>query len=140
MVSNICSRLKLRLKSLGQDKWLVNDIPDPIPVTMDNSWMEYVLVKMFMIDITNLVSIKASLCKQFHIDPNAVDKMVYWEYEMFMKILNDQVKSENEANEAEMKKYDVEGTMNKWRNPKSIQPKMPDFGSMKMPNFSSTKF
>ena len=37
------------------------------------------------------------LSKQFSIAPSEVDKMAYWEYEYFMKEINDLVKEENET-------------------------------------------
>ena len=37
--------------------------------------------------------------------------MPYWEYELFIKAINDSVKEQNERQDAEMKKYHVDETM-----------------------------
>ena len=78
----------------------------------------------------NLIQIKTSLAKNFHIQPSEIDKMPMWEYEMFIKEMNKQVKDENEKQQADMDKYNVKDYM-KQSNPKNIQkmsqPKMPSF-------------
>ena len=57
--------------------------------------------------------------------------MPMWEYEMFIEEMNNQVKEENDKQQAEMDKYHVKDYMNA-ANPKNIskmtqQPKMPTF-------------
>ena len=86
----------------------------------------------------SLVKIKASLAKNFHIQPTEIDKMPMWEYELFIKALNDEINEENEKQQKEMDKYDVDGYM-KAASPKKInqmtktpQVKIPSsIGSMK---------
>lgn len=89
----------------------------------------------------NLIDMKASLAKNFHIQPSEIDAMPYWEYEFFIMSLNNQVKEENEKQQSELDKYGI-GDMMKNSNPKnmsknmnSMTPKMPNFGSIKMPSF-----
>lgn len=103
--------------------------------------MEEAIYKLFFINVSNLITTKAALAKNFHIQPSEIDKMPYWEYEFFLISLNEQVKEENDKQKAEMDKYDVKGAM-KAANPKNIQkmsqsmtPKMPSFNSMPGPNF-----
>ena len=98
-------------------------------------------IDLFFINVHNLIEMKAALVKNFHIPPSEIDKMPFWEYEIFMLALNDQVKEENEKQQAEMDKYGVKDIM-KNSNPKNLQknasgmmPKAPSFGSMKAPTF-----
>lgn len=79
----------------------------------------------------NLIKIKASLSKNFHISPHDIDKMTMWEYELFMKVLNDQIKEDNDAQQEEMDKHDI-GKYKKMANQK--QPSM-NIPQMKMPKF-----
>ena len=81
-----------------------------------------------------MIQIKASLAKNFHIQPSEIDRMPMWEYEMFIQEMNKQVKEENEKQQGEMDKYHVKDYM-KNANPKNMskmtQPKMPS-----MPSFN----
>ena len=89
---------------------------------------------MWKIDITSLIKIKASLSKNFHIQPSEIDKMPMWEYELFIKELNKQVEEENKQQEKEMDKYhvnDIQKNMGKYTNPK-----MPNFN---MPSLSTPR-
>jgi hypothetical protein len=105
--------------------------------------MEYAIIKLFMIDLYHLADLKAAFAKNFHIQPSEVDRMVFWEYEMFVESLNALVKEDNERQEDEMKKYNINGTMKsikngsftKGMNTSKFAPQMPDFGSMKVPSF-----
>lgn len=102
---------------------------------LDNTFLEKVIYNLFQIDIVSLISNKVQLAKNFHIQPSEIDKMCMWEYELFMKELNEVVKKENKEQKAEMDKYDVKG-MQKMANPNSMSkmmPKMPDMSSIKMP-------
>ena len=91
---------------------------------------------------------KAVLAKQFHIQPSEIDILPAWEYELFIKQLNDIVKEENDKQKSEMKKYHVNeymdmakpSNMNKMMS--NSMPKMasPNFNmgspnSMNMPKF-----
>ena len=95
--------------------------------------MESSIYTLFKVDLVGLITNKAILCKDpFSIQPSEVDKMRYWEYELFMDAINKRIKEENKQNEEQQKKY---GNM----NPKSMMnqahkgiPKMPSH--MKMPS------
>lgn len=107
------------------------------------SYMEYAIAKLFIIDLARLAELKATLAKNFHIQPSELDKMPFWEYELFLKFLNKQIEEENKRNEDEMKKYKVNETMqaanprnmSKMMNANKYTPKMPNFGSMPTPQF-----
>ncbi len=83
-----------------------------------------------------MIQIKASLAKNFHIQPSEIDRMPMWEYELFIQEMNKQVKEENEKQQGEMDKYHVKDYM-KNANSKNIgkmtqPPKMPSFNGFKI--------
>lgn len=70
--------------------------------------MESAIFALFKIDLTNYIKVKSILAKEFHLPPSEIDAMAAWEYELFMKEINNAVKEENERNQKEMDKYDIE--------------------------------
>ena len=54
--------------------------------------------------------------------------MPYWEYELFIKKLNEMIKEENKKNSEEEGKY-----KNQY-NPNSYKPKIPNYSAPKMPS------
>lgn len=118
---------------------MVQDKEPDFCKNFDNSYIDYAIYSLFVIDIINFVKVKAILAKDFHIQPSEIDKMSAWEYEIFMKEINNAVKEENERNQKEMDKAGVDKAQ-KMSDPKYIErmqqnsmPKMPDMGSFKMP-------
>lgn len=89
---------------------------------------------MFRINLVEHIKMKAALAKQFHIQPSEIDKMPYWEYEIFIKQINDLVKDENDKQKSEMDKYHVSEYMNMAR-PGNIN-KMMSNAQPKMPNMN----
>lgn len=75
---------------------------------------------LFQINIIGLISNKVQLAKNFHIQPSEIDKMVMWEYELFMKELNDVIKKENKEQEKEKDKYGI-NDIKKMSNPSNLQ-------------------
>ena len=51
------------------------------------------------------------MTKQFNIPPQSFDEMPYWEFEIYLKLLNNAVKEENESQKAEMDKYHISKDM-----------------------------
>lgn len=105
---------------------------------LDNSYIESAIFNMFKIDIVNLIKIKVSLAKEFHIQPSEIDKMVFWEYELFMKELNTSVKEDNKRQEKEMENSGY-GDIKKMTDYKSIERQYKSSlssGSFKMPSMS----
>lgn len=103
---------------------------------LDETYIEYQIVRLFHIDIINLIKIKAQLCKEFHISPLEIDKLPFWEYELFMKELSNLVQEQNEEQQAQMDKYHVNDAM-KMANPKNMNkmmnPQMPKMPTVSMP-------
>lgn len=103
---------------------------------LDSSYIEYCIFSLFKIDVVNFIKTKASLAKNFHIQPSELDSMPMWEYELFISELNNQVKEENDQQQKEMDKYNIPDPK-KLSNPSSVMksyggniPKMP-----KVPKF-----
>ena len=120
-----------KLRSLDQDKFKL----------LDNSFIESAIFGLFRIDLLNYIKVKSILAKEFHIQPSEIDKMPAWEYELFMREINQAVKEENERNKAEMDKAGYDKAQ-KMSDPKYAQkmaqsqmPKMPNMGSFKPPKF-----
>lgn len=86
---------------------------------------------------------KVSLAKNFRIQPSEIDQMPYWEYEMFITYLNEQVEEENKDQQEQMDKYHVNEHLENARPDKMektmdrMTPKMPDFSNL---NMGSMKF
>lgn len=88
----------------------------------------------------NLIKIKASLAKNFHIPPSEIDNMMMWEYEYFMRELNNQVEDENKEQQTQMDKYGVD-KFSKMADPKNMQKmnpmsQMPKFETPRIPNIT----
>jgi hypothetical protein len=109
-----------------------NSVQDDVVKVLDNSYIEFAIYSLFYIDITNFIKVKATLAKEFHIQPSELDKMPAWEYSMFIQEINALVKEENEKQQKEM---DKSGYNKKMTDPKYAQ-KMANknMSSMKMPN------
>lgn len=98
---------------------------------IDNSFIESAIFGLFKIDLINYIKVKSILAKEFHIQPSEIDAMPAWEYELFMKEINNAVKEENERNQKEMDKVGLDKAQ-KMSDPKYAQrmaqnqmPKMP---------------
>jgi hypothetical protein len=101
---------------------------DEKPLRISQSYIEYGIFSLFKINVINLIQIKTSLAKNFHIQPSEIDHMPMWEYELFITELNKQVKDENKQQQEEMDKYHINDYMKNSKNmPKMTQPKMPSF-------------
>ena len=79
-----------------------------------------------------LIKSKAILAKEFHIQPSEIDAMPMWEYEYFIRFINEAVKEENDRQQSEMSKYNINDykKMANSSNKMAQQPKMPSMPSM----------
>lgn len=93
---------------------------------------ESMVIKLFQINLLNLIRNKISLSKHFYIAPSEIDRMYYWEYEFFLEEVNQNIKSENERQEKESDKY-------KQYNPNKISKNISSSMS-KMPSMQTPKF
>lgn len=103
---------------------------------LGNSHIETAIYGLFRVDILNLVKIKALLAKEFHIQPSEIDMMPAWEYELFMKEINNAVKEDNKRNETEMEKsgYKDINQMTSQRNIDRMQKQAMSSSGIKMPS------
>jgi hypothetical protein len=99
---------------------LRSSVQEQSKVTLDASYLEYCIFGLIKIDLIDLVNTKAILSKNFHIQPSEIDKMPMWEYEYFIKHLNELVKEENNKNEQDMEKYNV-NEYKRMANPNSMR-------------------
>lgn len=85
-----------------------------------------------------MISVKAALSKQFSVPPSEVDKMKYWEYELWMEELNRLVKEENDKQEEEMKKSGIKDQTNKAQKMQRnySNPLIRSYPQPKIPNIS----
>lgn len=120
---------EVRRRSSVQDRTNVNFI-------LDNTYIETAIFGLFRIDLMNYIKVKSILAKEFHIQPSEIDKMPAWEYELFMKEINQAVKEDNDRNKKEMEKAGLD-KIDKMNNPGYMQsmqnkytPKMPSIPSM----------
>ena len=111
-------------------------------MVLDNkaTYFEEAIYHLFMVDPMDLISIKAQLCKAFSIQPSEIDKMAFWEFELFTKELERLVKEENEQQKSELDKSGAKDAM-KMTKPGAMQkmmsnsmPKMPKIPDFKMPS------
>lgn len=124
MVLKFSSRLNQKLKNSDLDKLLTNSL-------------DVCVFGLWKISIMNLIKFKASLAKNFHVQPSEVDNMSMWEYELFIKELNNQVEEENKDQQAQMDKYGVD-KYSKMADPKNMQKMttMPKFETPHVPNIN----
>ena len=94
---------------------------------------------MFKIDILNYIKVKAILAKDLHIQPSEVEAMPAWEYELFMRELNNAIKEDNKRNEDEQEKagYNDAKKMASRSNVESMQRKALSSNNIKMPSMPS---
>lgn len=105
--------------------------------------MESVLYSLWRINVKNLVLNKLYICKEYHIQPSEIDRLVFFEYEYMMDEIKVIQKQQEKQREAEDKQY---ANMQKNMNPASMasqyKPNMGSFnpGSFNMPSISVPKF
>lgn len=80
-----------------------------------------------------MVLSKVGLCRHFNLQPSEVDRMFYWEFELFRDEINRQIEEENKQNKKQQDEMESKYRMNNF-NPNSYkQPKMPSMPSFKLP-------
>ena len=94
-----------RLANLERSKTLKNFVDTQQTVQSGvsfDSTLDYLVAKLFFVDIRHLIYTKSVLLKNFHLLPSEVDRMCYWEYEYLIEDLNKQVKEENDNQQAQL--------------------------------------
>lgn len=100
------------------------------------NYLELLIFACFRVNILDIISVKAQLSKAFSIPPSEVDRMPFWEFELYVKELEKLVKEENSQSEDQMNKSGARDMMKTMKNGgpskmmENMTPKMP---SMSMP-------
>lgn len=116
---------------MGSLPYLEWKLPSKNSEANNKNSFEYITFQLFSIDLLRLIQTKAILSKQFSIAPSEIDAMKFWEYEYFMKELNNLVEEENKQNEKQKEQYNMEALMKHQQSQQSkimrnSQPKMPN--------------
>ena len=108
-------------------------------MVLDNetTYLEEAVYSLFRVDATDLISIKAQLSKAFSIQPSEIDKMAFWEFELFVKEMERLTKEEQEQQKKEFDKSGAKDAM-KMAKPGYMQKMMQNQANMmpKMPNMN----
>lgn len=99
--------------------------------------LESSIIKLFQINLINLIKNKVGLSKNFNIPPSEIDRMYYWEYEYLLEEVNSNIKEENERQEKENGKYGDMNPRSMMRNAHSMIPKSSGFSAPKIPTMPS---
>lgn len=130
MVSKFSLRWKPEFKNLVLDS--------------NGTYFEDLIYAGFRVDAMHIISLKAQLSKAFHIQPSEVDRMQFWELELYVKELERLTKEEADDQKKEMDKSGIKdaqrmmrpGAMDKMMA--NAMPKMPDMSNFKMPSMPSS--
>jgi hypothetical protein len=133
MVSKLYLKHKLSILNSEVDNYTYNYTYDEIEkaylkyIDLSQPILEFNIIKLFNINLINLIKNKVALSKNFNIAPSEIDKMYYWEYEYFLEEVNNNIKAENERQEKENEKY---GNMNPNSMMRNASKYMPKTGNM----------
>lgn len=90
---------------------------------------------MYRIDLENLVRNKLYICKEYHIQPSEIDRMMYFDYETMLEEIKQIQTNQEKENEKQQEQYDK---MQSSMNPASMMRNM-QMPKMQMPSFSMPK-
>ena len=90
---------------------------------------------MYRIDLENLVRNKLYICKEYHIQPSEIDRMMYFDYETMLEEIKQIQTNQEKENEKQQEQYDK---MQSSMNPGSMMRNM-QIPKMQMPSFSMPK-
>lgn len=88
--------------------------------------MESAIYLTLTINLENLVKNKLYICRDYHIQPSEIDRMPYYEYEMYLDNINEIQKQQEE----DQKKREKEQRM-----PSYKMPQMPAMPKVSIPKF-----
>jgi len=98
--------------------------------------MESVLYSIWQVDVRNLVKNKLYICRDWHIQPSEIDRLVYFEYEYILQDINKENKEQEKRNKEDEKKYGNMGKLPNYNNMmNSASHNMPKMPSFNMPKF-----
>ena len=98
---------------------------------------------LYRINLENLVKTKIHISKEYHIQPSEIDKLPFYEYEIYLEQINLIAKQQEEENRRQQEEYDsMRSSMNPSKmmnNSMGAAPKMPNINMPKMPTVNIPK-
>jgi hypothetical protein len=83
-----------------------------------------------------LVKNKLYICRDWHIQPSEIDRLVYFEYEYILQDINKENQEQEKRNKEDEKKYGNMGKLPNYNNMmNSASHNMPKMPSFNMPKF-----
>ena len=79
---------------------------------------------MWSIDVRNLVQNKFILCREYHIQPSEIDRMLMFEYEYLIEDIKAYVKKQEEQQKEDEKNNKIPNMNNMMSQYKSSMPKI----------------
>ena len=110
-----------------------------------------IIYDLYCINLENLIKNKIYIAKEYHIQPSEIDKIPFYEYEIYLEQMNLIAKKQEEENKKQQEEYEgMRSSMNPAKMMNNINsgmsmPKMPSAPSMlapsipKMPTISIPK-
>lgn len=101
--------------------------------------MESAVYSLFRVNLRNLVKNKIHICKDYHIQPSEIDKLIYFEYEWYLDEIREIQTEEEARNKEQEDKYKGMGSFSDMqRNIK--MPQMPQVSTPSLPKVSVPNF
>ena len=95
---------------------------------------------MFRINLENLIKNKIYIAREYHIQPSEIDKIPFYEYEIYLEQMNLIAKKQEEENRKQQEEYEgMRSSMNPAKMMNGMKsgmsmPKMPSASSMTAPS------
>lgn len=94
---------------------------------------------MFRINLENLIKNKIYIAREYHIQPSEIDKIPFYEYEIYLEQMNLIAKKQEEENKKQQEEYEgMRSSMNPAKMMNGMKsgmsmPKMPSVSAPSMP-------
>jgi len=100
--------------------------------------MEQALYLMLRVNLRNLVVNKLYICKEWHIQPSEIDRLVYFEYEQMLDTIQEDHKEQEKRSKEEQKQYESmkKGMPNMNTMMKSMNQSTPTLPKISLPKFN----
>lgn len=100
--------------------------------------MDQALYSILRVNLRNLAKNKLYICKEWHIQPSEIDRMVYFEYEWMLDDINEDHKEQEKRSKEEQKQYDSmkKGMPNMNNMMNNIGKNMPQLPKVSLPKFN----
>ena len=98
-----------------------------------------IVYDMFRINLENLIKNKIYIAREYHIQPSEIDKIPFYEYEIYLEQMNLIAKKQEEENRKQQEEYEgMRSSMNPAKMMSGMKngmsmPKMPTMSSPSMP-------